>query len=161
MIATPRICHENVVVWHWYSCTFTESVLGVLAGAYRTTLAYHLFQFFSIVYPCHFSNPVLKPSNCPWDEVNRNRSFGLKFKNLRAVCKEDRWVPQSSSRGGKRMQRDEITLVNHFKMDCIIYFYIQTKSRPHVQILDFVTTDYIDSYLGFIIFTTCKEFSIL
>ena len=61
----------------------------------------------------------------------------------------------------KRMQRDEITLVNHFKMDCIIYFYIQTKSRPHVQILDFVTTDYIDSYLGFIIFTTCKEFSIL
>ena len=27
------------------------------------------------------------------------------------------------------MERDEITLLNHFKMDCIILFYIQTRSH--------------------------------
>jgi len=27
------------------------------------------------------------------------------------------------------MKRDEITLLNHFKMDCIILFYIQTQSH--------------------------------
>ena len=62
------------------------------------------------------------------------------------------------------MQRDEITLVNHFKMDCIIYFYIQTQSRH------FASTTRPDSGLrndrlyrfifGVKIFTTCKEFSI-